>query len=103
MLYQPYLDSGKEVTLLSEPITHGRIAMTCSSGMLVRRAIAAGLGIGEIPIQLSELDGLCRLWPDREYSPYDIWLVTHKDVRHTARVRVVIDAIVDAFETLVGK
>lgn len=102
VLYQPYLDSGKEVTLASEAITHGRIAMTCTSGLLVRRAVANGLGIGEIPLPLGEADGLVRLWPERERQPYDIWLVTHKDVRHTARVRVVIDAIAEAFVAVSG-
>lgn len=97
VLYQPYLDNGKEVTLGSEPITHGRIAMTCTSGLLVRRALVNGLGIGEIPLPFGEADGLVRLWPARECPPYDIWLVTHKDVRHTARVRAVIDAIAAAF------
>lgn len=97
VLYQPHLDGGKDMTLTSEPITHGRVAMTCTSGLLVRNALAAGIGIGEIPVPLGERDGLVRLWPERERFPYDIWLVTHKDVRHTARVRVVIDAIAEAF------
>jgi hypothetical protein len=29
--------------------------------------------------------------------PYDVWLVTHADLRHTARVRAVIDEIVAGF------
>lgn len=64
----------------------------------VRRSIAAGIGIGEIPVYTGERDGLVRLWPDRTRPlPYDVWLVTHADLRHTARVRVVIDEIVAAF------
>ncbi|ASL28853.1 LysR family transcriptional regulator [Azotobacter chroococcum] len=102
VLYQPYLDSGKEVTLGSEPITHGRIAMTCTSGLLVRRALVNGLGIGEIPLPFGAADGLVRLWPARACPPYDIWLVTHKDVRHTARVRAVIDAIAETFAAVSG-
>ncbi|SEJ42433.1 DNA-binding transcriptional regulator, LysR family [Azotobacter beijerinckii] len=102
VLYQPYLDSGKEVTLGSEPITHGRIAMTCTSGLLVRRALINGLGIGEVPLPFGEADGLVRLWPARACPPYDIWLVTHKDVRHTARVRAVIDIIAKAFAAVSG-
>ena len=98
VVYQPYLDAGKDVFLAGEPIIHGRIAMTCTSGFMVRRALAAGLGVGELPLPLGEADGLLRLWPDRPPLPYDVWLVTHKDVRHTARVRAVIDAIVQAFD-----
>lgn len=101
VLYQPYLDSGREITMAGEPIQQGHIAMTCTSGLMVRRAVAAGLGLGEIPLPLGERDGLQRLWPERERSPYDIWLVTHADVRHTARVRVVIDAIAAVFAAAV--
>lgn len=97
VLFQPHLERGQEVTLAGEPITHGRIAATCTSGLLVRHALRAGLGIGEIAVPLGRQDGLLRLWPERERFPYDIWLVTHKDVRHTARVRVVIEAIAEAF------
>lgn len=96
--YQPYLASNKEMTLVSEPVSRGRIVSSLSSGLLVRRAIAAGLGLGEIPVYMGERDGLVRLWPERTRPvPYDVWLVTHADLRHTARVRAVIDEIVAGF------
>ena len=98
VVYQPYLAGNKELTLVSEPLTRGRIVSSLGSGLLVRRAIAAGIGIGEIPVYMGERDGLVRLWPDRTRPvPYDVWLVTHADLRHTARVRVVIDEIVAGF------
>ena len=98
VVYQPYLQSGKDMTLVGEPIGRGRIVSSLSSSLLVRRSIAAGIGIGEVPIHMGELDGLVRLWPQRTNPvPYDIWLVTHADLRHTARVRVVIDEIVAGF------
>jgi DNA-binding transcriptional LysR family regulator len=97
-VYQPYLQSGKDMALVGEPIGRGRIVSSLSSSLLVRRSIAAGIGIGEVPIHMGELDGLVRLWPQRTNPvPYDIWLVTHADLRHTARVRVVIDEIVAGF------
>ncbi|MNF18839.1 hypothetical protein D3C80_2231840 [compost metagenome] len=47
---------------------------------------------------VGEKDGLVRLWPERTRPlPYDVWLVTHADLRHTARVRAVIDEIVEGF------
>ncbi|MNR36475.1 LysR substrate binding domain protein [compost metagenome] len=98
VVYQPYLQSGKDMTLVGEPIGRGRIVASLSSSLLVRRSIAAGIGIGEVPIHMGELDRLVRLWPERTRPvPYDIWLVTHADLRHTARVRVVIDEIVAVF------
>ncbi len=98
VVYQPYLASNKEMTLVSEPLARGRIVSSLGSGLLVRRSIAAGIGIGEIPVYMGERDGLVRLWPERTRPvPYDVWLVTHADLRHTARVRVVIDEIVAGF------
>ncbi len=88
----------KDLTLVSEPLTRGRIVTTLSSSLLVRRSIAAGLGVGEIPVYMGERDGLVRLWPERTRpQPYEVWLVTHADLRHTARVRAVIEQIVEAF------
>ncbi|MCS3420497.1 LysR family transcriptional regulator [Pseudomonas yamanorum] len=98
VVYQPHLQSQKDLTLVSEPLGRGRIVAALSSSLLVRRSIAAGLGIGEIPLISGERDGLVRLWPERTRPlPYDVWLVTHADLRHTARVRVVIDEIVAGF------
>jgi DNA-binding transcriptional LysR family regulator len=98
VVYQPYLQSQKDMTLVAEPPGRGRIVAALSSSLLVRRSIAAGIGVGEIPVYTGERDGLVRLWPERTRPlPYDVWLVTHADLRHTARVRVVIDEIVAAF------
>ncbi|AKA86118.1 LysR family transcriptional regulator [Pseudomonas synxantha] len=98
VVYQPHLQNQKDLTLACEPLGRGRIVAALSSSLLVRRSIAAGIGIGELPILTGERDGLVRLWPQRTRPlPYDVWLVTHADLRHTARVRVVIDEIVAGF------
>jgi DNA-binding transcriptional LysR family regulator len=98
VVYQPYLQGGKDFSLVNEPPGRGRIVSSLSSSLLVRRSIAAGIGLGEIPLYMGERDGLVRLWPERTRSfPYDVWLVTHADLRHTAKVRVVIDEIVAGF------
>lgn len=98
VVYQPYLQGSKDFTLVCEPINRGRIVASLSSSLLVRRSIAAGIGVGEIPVYMGERDGLLRIWPERTRPlPYEVWLVTHADLRHTARVRAVIDEIVDVF------
>ena len=99
VMYEPYWRDRTVPTLVDEVIDQGRVVAAVNSSMMVRRAIAEGLGIGEIPIALGERDGLARVWPSRERSaPYEVWMVTHKDLRHTARVRLVIDQLVRAFE-----
>ncbi|BBP70076.1 transcriptional regulator [Pseudomonas sp. Seg1] len=100
VVYQPYLQRQKELTLACEPIHRGRIVASLSSSLLVRRSIAAGIGVGEMTAYMAERDGLVRLWPERSCpQPYEVWLVTHADLRHTARVRAVIEQIVEVFAT----
>ncbi|TDF62612.1 LysR family transcriptional regulator [Cupriavidus sp. L7L] len=101
VVYQPYVLASRAPTLAGEPISGGRIVASVNSSLMVRTAIKAGLGVGEIPVYMGEADGLVRLWPQRSReAPYEVWLVTHKDLRHSARIRAAIDEIVLAFERL---
>lgn len=98
VMYEPYLTESREPSLVGEPIGSGRIVAAVNSSMMVRRAIGAGLGLGEIPLYIGQQDGLVRIWPERERSkPYEVWMVTHEDLRHTARIRAVIDQVVQVF------
>ncbi|MBV6821643.1 LysR family transcriptional regulator [Pseudomonas sp. PD9R] len=98
VVYQPYLQGGKDMTLVNEPLGRGRIVASLSSSLLVRQSIAAGIGLGEVSVYVGEREGMVRVWPERTRTlPYDVWLVTHADLRHTARVRAVIDEIVAGF------
>jgi DNA-binding transcriptional LysR family regulator len=66
---------------------------------MLRNAVKAGIGIGELPISLAEHDGLVQIWPEpARGAVYEIWLVTHQDLRHTARITAMIHHIVAAFE-----
>ncbi len=98
VMYEPYLNDGRELALVGEPISAGRIVMTGNTSIMVRNAIKAGIGVGEIPVYMGQQDGLVHLWPARERStPYEVWMVTHGDFRYTARIRAVVDALVQAF------
>lgn len=99
VLYQPFLSSNKAATLVGEPIHAGRIVAGVHSSLMLRAMIHANIGMGEVPVHMGERDGLVRVWPElSRASAYEVWLVTHQDLRHTARVRAMIDAIVASFE-----
>ncbi|HEX2660426.1 MAG TPA: LysR family transcriptional regulator [Polyangia bacterium] len=69
----------------------GSVVLTTNSMMAHAAAVAAGLGVGPVPC----------LWGDRQRSwrrvdggvigHHDIFLTVHPDVRHSARVRIVMD------------
>jgi DNA-binding transcriptional LysR family regulator len=101
IIYQPYLDTGRMPTLANETIKNGRIVSAVNSSLMLRTMVKQGLGISEIPTPLAERDGLVRLWPHRTRTEnYEVWLVTHQDLRHTARVKVTMAMIVEQFERL---
>lgn len=74
----------------------GQVAMhhATSTGLLT--AVRSGFGIAVLPCVVAdaELD-LIRCIPPREDHRRQLWLLTHERVRHTPRVRVVIDFLYD--------
>ncbi|MCA1325566.1 LysR family transcriptional regulator [Herbaspirillum sp. alder98] len=88
--YKPYATSAQGLLLLDEPARQGNIAALLNSSLMLRRAVAAGLGIGEMPVYMGQRENLVRIWPERRRrADYDVWLVTHPDLRATARIRAV--------------
>jgi DNA-binding transcriptional LysR family regulator len=96
VIYQAGVSRLHGDSLCGEPIANARVAMEVNTGMMLAQAVRAGLGIGEVPTHLAEsLEELVRIWPQRS-EEYDLWLVMHRDLHRTARVRAVADAVVDA-------
>lgn len=93
--YAPFLENAPHLTLAGVPARQGRIAAAVPSSLLVRKAVAAG--IGEMPLWIGEREGLTRLWPDRRRAhDYDVWLVMHPDPQRRARVRAVAEFLSEA-------
>ncbi|KVT41884.1 LysR family transcriptional regulator [Burkholderia ubonensis] len=98
VVYQPHFAKARVPSFVGEPLADGRIVARLNTNLTLRAASKAGLGLCELPVPMGERDGLVRVWPDRANdAQYEIWLVTHQDLRHTARIRVTIDEIVAAF------
>jgi DNA-binding transcriptional LysR family regulator len=59
-------------------------------------AIRAGIGIGLCQVGIARRDpNLVHLLADEFAFPMDTWVVTHEDLRHVQRVRLVYDALVE--------
>lgn len=98
VLYQPHFERIKDLTLVGESLRNGRVVSTLSSSLLVRRSIAAGIGLGELPLYMGRCDGLTRVWPERtSAASYEVWLVTHTDLRHTVKIKAIIDEVAEVF------
>jgi DNA-binding transcriptional LysR family regulator len=61
-----------------------------STGLLA--AARAGLGLAVLPSLVADLDpDLVRCLPPEPDHEFELWLLTHERLRHTPRVRVVLD------------
>ncbi|WGG53422.1 LysR family transcriptional regulator [Rugamonas sp. DEMB1] len=97
VIYQSSIAPRHREKICGEPVANARVAMEVNSGMMLIEATRAGIGIGELPCHMADLDPqLVRIWPER-VEHYDTWLVMHSDLSRSARVRAVADAIVDTF------
>ena len=69
------------------------------SGLLA--AARSGIGLAVLPTFVADLDPeLVRCLPPREGDPAALWLLTHERLRHTPRVRVVLDFLAERLTRL---
>ena len=74
----------------------GQVAMHHASSTGLLSAVRSGFGIAVLPCVVADADpDLVRCIPPRPDHSRSIWLLTHERVRHTPRVRLVIDFLYD--------
>ncbi len=76
-----------------------RYVLTGNNLIALMRAAENGLGLVTLPCYIADhREALVRVWP-QQLSSYPLWAVFHRDLRHTARIRAVVDHICALFET----
>lgn len=74
-----------------------RTVMSTNSPAAQVRAVQQGVGLGVLSHRWASREkGLVRLLPDVSAAEIELWLVTHEDLRHSARLRAVADHIAAA-------
>lgn len=69
-----------------------RIVFTASSIISVARATASGAGMSALPTYVGDADpGLVRVGELLHHLKLQLWLLTHPDLRKTARVKALMD------------
>ncbi len=76
-----------------------RIACRVNSGVLMQQAMRAGMGLGRAICPVADADpDLVRLTPPTLGRP--LWLLTHRDLRHTGRIRAILDFLAERLGAL---
>lgn len=73
------------------------IAMTTNSPTTQLAAVGAGMGVGALSHRWASTNSeLVNLLPELTMASYELWLVTHEGLRHSARIKAVADHIAEA-------
>jgi len=84
---------------LGESVTGARYALRSNDQYLQLTAASEALGICELACFFGDNHSeVVRVWPDEAPNLRPIWLITHRDLRRAARIRLVSAAIAAAFE-----
>jgi DNA-binding transcriptional LysR family regulator len=68
------------------------VAMTHGSVTGLIAAVRSGVGCAALPCLVAEMeDGLVRCLPATNNGGMEVWLLTHERLRHTPRIRTVLD------------
>jgi DNA-binding transcriptional LysR family regulator len=81
-------------------VAPARIVHRANSLLALAAASRAGLGLAPLPCILGDPDpALRRALPPLPEAETSLWLLTHPDLRHTARIRAVLEALAQHLRT----
>lgn len=87
----------KAVRFVRDEVAPERIVYKIDTVLGLAEAVEAGIGIGHLPCFIADArPDLRRLAPPVPAFGADLWLLTHADLRHSARVRVFLDFVAAA-------
>ncbi|MEM1047321.1 MAG: LysR family transcriptional regulator [Pseudomonadota bacterium] len=82
-------------------VTRANFNINTASGTLSRALMQHGLGIGFLPKEIAEMTpGLEQVLPSLPPIPVPTWLVAHRELRTSRRVRHVFELLAEAFHRM---
>lgn len=84
------------------PVTADSFAVLTGSHLVHWEMAKAGLGVGVVPVWLGDAEpAVTRACPATAPIPYPVWLVAHREVRTSRRVRLVYDLLAETIPGLI--
>ncbi|MGI9590673.1 MAG: LysR family transcriptional regulator, partial [Myxococcota bacterium] len=81
---------------MAEHVPEAHVVCRANTALMVEEAVRAGIGVGHVASWgASRSDDFVRIRPPDPSLDLDIWLLTHRDLRTTARVRTFMEFVGD--------
>lgn len=88
------------LAIAGDAIERSSLSLRSDSDMAQLSAIRAGLGIGACHVVLA--DGLTRVMPSAFSPKVEVWLVMHEDLKSSARLKTLFDALSEGLNTFLA-
>ena len=97
----PELAHLASVRWLKESGRYAGAVLQVNSLYTLAEAVANGIGLGILPCYLADLDPrLARVGEPIDELASDLWFLTHSELRHTGRIRILSDFLGKEFQAL---
>lgn len=94
--FEPAERFADQLTSAGIPISPDRFRIVSENSVVLWEMVRRGLGIGMMLREIADrTPGIVRLLPDLPGTPVPIWLVSHRELRTSRRVRLVFDTLAD--------
>jgi DNA-binding transcriptional LysR family regulator len=94
--FDPSLEHLPPARWMREQLPLARIAGRTNSGLVMQEAIRAGLGVGHLFTFMGDADPELERVTEPEGYGFGLWVLTHPDLRRTARIRRFTEFLADA-------
>lgn len=94
--------SVRRIDKLGLPVSRELFAFRCDSDLAQYAALKAGFGLGMCQLGLARRDGLVRVLPGQVRFNLDVWVVMHRDLAQSRRVRLMYDHLAEHLATYIA-
>lgn len=92
----------RNLPALRVPISRDLFSFRCDSDVAQYRALCAGFGISICQVALAKRDGLVKVLPGALDFQLGVWVVMHKDLKSSRRMRLMFDHLALELRAYIG-
>lgn len=94
--FEPTERFAEHLNRMGIPITPDSFRIVSENGVVIWELVRRGLGVGAMLSEIAErTPGIIRLLPSLPGTPVPVWLVSHRELRTSPRIRLVFEILAE--------